>query len=115
MMTPTAAERGQSPQRRGDVGDLLDEPPGPGDLPEAVVLVEAQSVLVNGVDHHEPCSDGRRGDEHAPQRIGEQRAAQSLALERSSERQARQQHGRNLTRRAMAQCTGKLLSLQKVR
>ncbi len=76
----------------GDIAQFRDASLGGGDLREAVMFVEAGCVLVDGVDDDESCRHGLGRRDDAAQCVGEQHAAETLAVKSAVKRTACEEH-----------------------
>lgn len=79
-----------------------------------MVLIEARHALVDGIDDDEPRGNRVGCRDHALERFGEQRTAEPLAMQRSVERKACEQHSGDLERSATTQRARQLLPLQEM-
>ena len=75
-----------------DVAHLANKTSGLGDRLVAIVGVEADGVVVDGVDYDEAGGDNIGGCDDPPRRVGEQNPAQPLPVEAVVEGEAGDQH-----------------------
>jgi hypothetical protein len=97
-----------------DIAQFRDESLGFRDLCKAVMFVEAGCVLVDSVDDDESCGYGLRRCDDSAQCVGEQHAAETLAVKGAVKCEACEEHSRYLPRSSTTDGRRNLVALEEM-